>query len=398
MSSTDRSRRFGGRRAGAVSVPGRRLRGHRHRRQRSRRPLRQQHHHHQRTAAQSTGHGGEFRRSRPGRGQQRRRSVQRPAPWPSGSTAGAGPSIWLNWSGPAKPTPPGRRRRPTPRAGGAHRTRTPASTDAPTLTDQLSIDGVVRALADAFARARSAGHVLAGFASHRVETTYLGSSTGLRRRHEQPAGTLQLVARSTDGSRSTWAGAGTSWFDDVAVDALHQRLVRRLAWAERKVELPAGRYETLLPPDATADLMVVLSHALSGRDAEDGRSAFSAPGGGTRLGEALSTLAFDLRSDPDAPGIECGPLRGGHGLGNRRLGLRQRPPGDPHHLGGPGPPARSRVPPGGGGPVGHGGHAAGGQPHPRTPGGHRRHSTISSRRPTGDCFSPASGTSGRWTP
>ena len=183
-----------------------------------------------------------------------------------------------------------------------------AFTEAPILTDQFNIDGVVRSLADAFARARSAGHVLAGFASHRVETTYLGSSTGLRRRHEQPAGTLQLVARSADGSRSTWAGAGTSWFDDVAVDVLHQRLVRRLAWAERKVELPAGRYETLLPPDATADLMVVLSQALSGRDAEDGRSAFSAPGGGTRLGEALSTLPFALRSDPAAPGIESAPF------------------------------------------------------------------------------------------
>jgi predicted Zn-dependent protease len=176
------------------------------------------------------------------------------------------------------------------------------------LTGQGAIEGVVRSLADAFARARSAGHVLAGFASHRVETTFLGSSTGLRLRHEQPAGTLQLVARSADGTRSTWAGAGTSWFNDVEVEVLHDRLVRRLAWAERTVELPAGRYETLLPPDAAADLMVVLAQALSGRDAEDGRSAFSAPGGGTRLGETLSPLPFTLRSDPAEPGLECAPF------------------------------------------------------------------------------------------
>jgi predicted Zn-dependent protease len=184
----------------------------------------------------------------------------------------------------------------------------PAFGEAATVTDQSRIDGVVRSLADAFARARSAGHVLAGFVTHRVETTYLGSSTGLRLRHEQPAGTLQLVARSADGTRSTWAGTGTSWFDDVDIDALHDRLVRRLSWAERKVELPAGRYEALLPPDATADLMVVLSQALSGRDAEDGRSAFSAPGGRTRLGETLSSLPFRLFSDPRAPGIECAPF------------------------------------------------------------------------------------------
>jgi predicted Zn-dependent protease len=184
----------------------------------------------------------------------------------------------------------------------------PAFGEAATVTDQSRIDGVVRSLADAFARARSAGHVLAGFVTHRVETTYLGSSTGLRLRHEQPAGTLQLVARSADGTRSTWAGTGTSWFDDVDIDALHDRLVRRLSWAERKVELPAGRYEALLPPDATADLLVVLSQALSGRDAEDGRSAFSAPGGRTRLEETLSSLPFRLFSDPRAPGIECAPF------------------------------------------------------------------------------------------
>jgi predicted Zn-dependent protease len=180
--------------------------------------------------------------------------------------------------------------------------------DPPALTGMSALEGVVTSLANAFGLARSAGHVLAGFAQHRVETTYLGSSSGLRLRHEQPAGTLQLVARSADGSRSTWAGAGTSWFDDVEIDVLHDRLVRRLVWAERKVELPAGRYETLLPPDATADLMVVLSQALSGRDAEDGRSAFSAPGGGTRIGEALSSLPFNLRSDPSAPGLECAPF------------------------------------------------------------------------------------------
>jgi predicted Zn-dependent protease len=179
---------------------------------------------------------------------------------------------------------------------------------APAMTDLSALDGVVRSLAGAFGRARSAQHVLAGFASHRVDTRYLGSSRGLRRRHQQPAGTLELVARSADGTRSTWAGAGTSWFDDVDIDTLHDRLVRRLAWAERRIDLPAGRYETILPPDAAADLMVVVSQALSGRDAEDGRSVFSAPGGGTKLGAVLSSLPFTLRSDPAEPGLECAPF------------------------------------------------------------------------------------------
>jgi len=105
-----------------------------------------------------------------------------------------------------------------------------------------------------------------------------------------------------------WSGAGTASFDDVDVHAFEEQVRRRLAWARHQVELPAGRYEVLLPPDATADLMVSLSEAMSGRDAEEGRSPFTAPGGGTRIGERLCELPFGLRGDPAEPGLESAPF------------------------------------------------------------------------------------------
>jgi len=178
----------------------------------------------------------------------------------------------------------------------------------PVLSSPGVLDGVVAGLGDAFARARTAGNQLAGFATHGVETTYLGMSTGLRLRHAQPAGTMELVARSADGARSVWAGAASSTFADIEVRDFEERLDRRLGWARRRIELPAGRYEVLLPPDATADLMVALSQALSGRDAEEGRSPFSAPGGGTKVGAPLCPLAFELRGDPAEPGLESSPF------------------------------------------------------------------------------------------
>ena len=57
----------------------------------------------------------------------------------------------------------------------------------------------------------------------------------------------------------------------------------------------------VLPPDAVADLMVALAEAARGREAEEGRTVFAAPGGGTRLGDELSTLPFELWSDPARP-------------------------------------------------------------------------------------------------
>jgi predicted Zn-dependent protease len=178
----------------------------------------------------------------------------------------------------------------------------------PGSTDLGLLEPVLHGLAGAFVRARSTDRVLAGFAEHGVTTTSLGTSTGVRRRHEQPTGALHLVARSADGARSAWAGAGTADFADVSVEQLEDRLVERLALAARRVDLPAGRYETLLPADAVADLMTYLVESAGGRDAEDGRSVFSKSGGGTRVGESLSDLAFELRSDPAEPDLTCAPF------------------------------------------------------------------------------------------
>ncbi|HSR85757.1 MAG TPA: metallopeptidase TldD-related protein [Streptosporangiaceae bacterium] len=163
-------------------------------------------------------------------------------------------------------------------------------------------------LGHAFATAASAGRKLYGFAEHQLTSTYLGTSTGLRLRHDQPAGRLELNAKSADMTMSAWAGTGTRNFTDVDIAGLEADLGRRLGWAERSVELPAGRYEALLPPTALADLMIYMYWSAGAKDALDGRTVFSKPGGGTRIGEQLASLPVSLRSDPAAAGLECAPF------------------------------------------------------------------------------------------
>ncbi len=80
--------------------------------------------------------------------------------------------------------------------------------------------------------------------------------------------------------------------------ALDAELRRRLAWAGRVVDLPAGRYETLLPPTAVADLLVNAYWRSAGRDAAEGRTVFSRTGGGTRVGERLGPHGLRVSSDP----------------------------------------------------------------------------------------------------
>jgi predicted Zn-dependent protease len=179
----------------------------------------------------------------------------------------------------------------------------PASTSIEVFAD------FAPALGQAFGEARDRGELLFGFAEHQMETTYLGSSTGLRLRHDQPTGRVELNGKSPDFSRSVWAGTGTRDFRDVSVPELAADVARKMAWSQRRVELPAGRYETLLPPSAVSDLMIYLYWTMEARDADEGRNVFAKPGGGNRVGERLANLPLTLRSDPSAPGLEAAPFQ-----------------------------------------------------------------------------------------
>lgn len=180
--------------------------------------------------------------------------------------------------------------------------------DPPATTSIGVFDTFAPALGEAFGRAGAAGRVLYGYVEHTVDTVYLGSTTGLRRRHVQPTGHVGVTGKSSDLTRSAWVGQSTRDFADVDALALDAELARRLGWAERSIDLPAGRYPTILPPAAVADLMIYAYWVAGGRDAHEGQTVFAKPGGGTRVGERLSQRPVRISSDPTAPGLECAPF------------------------------------------------------------------------------------------
>jgi predicted Zn-dependent protease len=177
---------------------------------------------------------------------------------------------------------------------------------------QTSIDvfaDFAPALGAAFGEARDRGELLFGFAEHQLATTYLGTSTGLRLRHDQPTGRVELNGKGGDFGRSVWAGVGTRDFTDVSVADLAAEVARKMAWSQRKLDLPAGRYETLLPPSTVSDLMIYAHWTMEARDADEGRNVYAKAGGGNRIGDRLAALPLTLRSDPNAPGLECSPFQ-----------------------------------------------------------------------------------------
>ncbi|MCK0173506.1 MULTISPECIES: metallopeptidase TldD-related protein [Mycobacteriaceae] len=164
---------------------------------------------------------------------------------------------------------------------------------------------VFAGVAGSLARGFRGEDTLYGFARHVLETTFVATSTGLRRRYTLPTGSVEINAKRHGGS--AWAGISTADFVNVPTDAMLADLALRLDWSRRTVELPAGRYETLMPPSTVADMMIYLTWTMDGRGAQEGRTALSAPGG-TRVGEKLTDLPLTLFSDPAVPGLACTPF------------------------------------------------------------------------------------------
>ncbi len=145
---------------------------------------------------------------------------------------------------------------------------------------------------------------------------FLGTSSGLRLRHDQPSGKVELNAKSADLrplrlGRARPAATSPTW------------TWRRWTPAWRSGWTGAGAGSNCRPAGtrrccrraALADLLTYMYWSAGAKDALDGRTVFSKAGGGTRVGERLAALPVTLRSDPAAPGLECAPFVIAHASG-----------------------------------------------------------------------------------
>lgn len=162
-------------------------------------------------------------------------------------------------------------------------------------------------LGRAFGRASAEDRILYGFVDHERVTSYLGSSTGLRRRHVQPTGHFGCTAKNGELTNSAWVGGATRDFADVDAEAMEQQVATRLGWGHRRIDLPAGRYDTVLSPTSVADLTIYGYWSAGARAAIDGQSVYGGRNG-ARFGEQLARPGVTLWSDPQHPDLACLPF------------------------------------------------------------------------------------------
>jgi predicted Zn-dependent protease len=155
----------------------------------------------------------------------------------------------------------------------------------------------VEIVGKAIGAGRGEGLEMSGFLDHARTSTVVADRAGLFAHHAGTALSLATTARTPDGTGSARRGhvAHHRTLDAEGIAAEAAR------WAVRSASpkaIDAGRYTVVLMPDAVADIMSFFIGALDARRAGEGRSYFSAPGGGTRVGETLFDPNVRLWSDP----------------------------------------------------------------------------------------------------
>ncbi|HGG56638.1 MAG TPA: TldD/PmbA family protein, partial [Nannocystis exedens] len=119
---------------------------------------------------------------------------------------------------------------------------------------------------------------------------------------------LSMTCRTRDGTGSGWAAATEHRLESLDPAALARRAADKADLSQNPEPVDPGTYTVVLEPQAVAELLLFLGWFLDQRSADEGRSTFAKPGGGTRVGESLFHPSITLRSDPTAADHPSAPF------------------------------------------------------------------------------------------
>jgi predicted Zn-dependent protease len=141
----------------------------------------------------------------------------------------------------------------------------------------------------------------AGFLQTGIGASAVGNNAGLFAYQSGTSSNYTLTVRTTDGTGSGWAGADHPDWAQLDVKSVADRAIEKARRSRNPVAIEPGRYTVILEPQAVGDLVQLLAFALDARSADEGRSAFSKSGGGTKIGEKIADERVTLFSDPADP-------------------------------------------------------------------------------------------------
>lgn len=201
-----------------------------------------------------------------------------------------------------------------PELGPQQYQETPGWSDA---TANMSPEARAAAVVAVTEQAKAAGLISTGYLEINAGALAIANNKGLFAYRRQTGSALTTTVRTPDGTGSGWAGASDNDWSKIAPAALGARAVQKALLSRSPVAIEPGRYTVVLEPTAVGNLVQLIMGSLHARGADEGRSFFSRPGGGNKLGMKVVDERVTIYSDPADP-LAPGTAFTGEGMPTKR--------------------------------------------------------------------------------
>ena len=174
------------------------------------------------------------------------------------------------------------------------------------ITPKLRADAVAQSLQVA----RDSKLVAAGFLEDANGFVAMMNSKGLFAYNTSTNVNFSITMRTEDGKGSGYATRGYNDITKLDTKAATKVAADKGLRSATAQAIEPGKYTVILEPAAAAVLIENIFYGLDARQADEGRSFLSRPGGKTSLGEKLVDERVTMYSDPWNPELPTSPWTG----------------------------------------------------------------------------------------
>jgi predicted Zn-dependent protease len=179
------------------------------------------------------------------------------------------------------------------------------------VTADLNAADLIKAGLTALDPARKSGDLnVAGFLVVNSGSSALGNTHGLSAYHRSTNANYTVTARTDDGTGSGWAGAEHPDWSQLNIADVSAHAIEKARLSRNPVAIEPGRYTVIMEPQAVGDLVQLIGFYADARASDEGRSPFTKPGGGNKIGEKIMDSRLSLVADPFDPMILSQPWDG----------------------------------------------------------------------------------------
>ncbi len=165
-------------------------------------------------------------------------------------------------------------------------------------TANLSLAARAKSVSDILAEMEKNKVIGAGFHSARVQAGGSATKNGNFDFERTTNVSLSVTSRTPDGQSSGYFLRSHYDISKLDTKRIARESIRKALEGGNARTIDPGVYTVILEPQAVADLLGNLGFTFNARNADEGRSVYSAPGGKTRLGEKIFDERVSIYSDP----------------------------------------------------------------------------------------------------